>query len=195
MDTNEIYLLRHAQSDNNAGNTKHYDSDVTAKGKRQAHEVALYLQGRIDGFVGIVSPFLRCLQTMLPVYRMSNIKVKVNRTAGESPAKGAIRIYSRNRSGDFAKEYEWGLEHKTIDNNHGQSYFDFTGETEAQYQDRLDRLISYLPKKVVIVTHRTPIHTIVKKICGVDLPDDAANASLTYIRGNELVEYNKVVWK
>lgn len=191
MDTNEIYLLRHAQSDNNAGNTKHYDSDVTAKGKRQAHEVALYLQGRIDGFVGIVSPFLRCLQTMLPVYRMSVIKVKVNRSAGESPQAGTIHVYSR--ISDFA--YEWGLAHKTIDDNHGRSYFDFTGETQDQYQDRLDRLIAYLPKKAIIVTHRTPIHTIVKKICGVDLPDDAANASLTYIRGNELVEYNKVVWK
>lgn len=72
----EITLLRHGQSEANAGLTDFLDSDLTALGREQARLTA----GRLDG-AGLtrayVSPLRRALQTIAPLCTETGLKAEV----------------------------------------------------------------------------------------------------------------------
>jgi broad specificity phosphatase PhoE len=72
----EITLVRHGQSEHNAGLTDFLDSPLTPLGQEQAERTAQKLQN--DSITrGFVSPLLRTLQTMSPIAREGGFPVNI----------------------------------------------------------------------------------------------------------------------
>jgi broad specificity phosphatase PhoE len=66
----ELILIRHGESRANAGETRHHDSELTARGWEQVRAAAQELAAITAGggpWVGLVSPYLRTRQTAEPV--------------------------------------------------------------------------------------------------------------------------------
>ncbi len=72
----EIYLIRHGQSQSNAGLTTHLDSDLTETGKEQAARTAAHLQG-IGLSRAYVSPLRRTLQTMGAICGTADLRAEL----------------------------------------------------------------------------------------------------------------------
>jgi len=72
----EITLVRHGQSEHNAGLTDFLDSPLTPLGQEQAERTAQKLK---DESItrGFVSPLLRTLQTMSPIARLGQFPVNI----------------------------------------------------------------------------------------------------------------------
>jgi len=72
----EITLLRHGQSENNAGLTDNLDSNLTDLGRAQAERAAQRLQP--DGLTRLfVSPLRRTLQTIAPLCTVTGQRAEV----------------------------------------------------------------------------------------------------------------------
>jgi probable phosphoglycerate mutase len=69
----ELYLLRHGQSEANAGLTDNLDSGLTPLGRQQADAAAERLAGLALDVV-FVSPLLRTLETAEPICRSTGLK-------------------------------------------------------------------------------------------------------------------------
>ena len=77
----EFILIRHGQSQSNAGLTTHLDSDLTPLGQAQALATAQRLQSEgVDGHEGyqaFASPFRRTLETLAPLHALTDVPCEV----------------------------------------------------------------------------------------------------------------------
>jgi broad specificity phosphatase PhoE len=73
----DIYLVRHGESQSNAGLTQELDSHLTDRGQQQARATAVRLKD-----VGLkhayVSPFVRTLETASPICELAGIRASLN---------------------------------------------------------------------------------------------------------------------
>jgi hypothetical protein len=77
----ELLLIRHAESEFNAKETKDLDSALTRNGRRQAIEVSAFLKRKFDdikNWRGFVSPLLRTLQTAKIIHEHTDIRFDVD---------------------------------------------------------------------------------------------------------------------
>jgi broad specificity phosphatase PhoE len=72
----DVVIVRHAESEANAGLSRHHDSGLSARGARQAAATGRHLRelvGDPRDWRGFVSPYLRTLQTAAKVLEASGV--------------------------------------------------------------------------------------------------------------------------
>jgi broad specificity phosphatase PhoE len=180
-----IFIIRHGQSEYNAGLTTAFNSELTAKGIVQAQRAGLTLKEEMGDFEyeGIFSPYIRCVQTAASIHKYTGINFKVDAKIGERPEKvhrDEYYCYVPAYKGLFG-QFDWG-EFKS---------HDYGRESEEAYNKRIDEFLSSLnkDKNYVIVSHMTPSKDMVLKLCpDIDRDFAITNCSLTLIE-NRLPVY------
>lgn len=163
----KIFFVRHGQSEFNAGLTAAFNSEITPKGMDQATRAAMMLRDEIrnpEEFTGLVSPYIRCLQTALVIHKYTGIKFKVDHRVGETPEEvhrtQSAAIYTNS---NHFPDFDWS--------RYATAQFlttvDYTGETEEVYRRRLDDFLKVLKDDAhyVIVSHMTPTVHMIREIC------------------------------
>lgn len=187
IDMGKIFLARHAQSLFNAGETEEFNSQLSKKGHEQAHRLAMSVKELVkppEDYIGIVSPYNRCLQTAHKVWNLTGIKFRVRRAVGESPEE----VHRGRSTSILKKEEEF-------------SCFDWSGfngpslnydlESEEEYMARVQMFCESLAdnKNYIIVSHMRPITHMTRILAfgGRKEPMTITNASLTLIEDGKPV--------
>ncbi len=184
----KILFVRHAQSKFNAGETEQFNSDLTSRGHEQARRIGLGVKSHIkepEKWIGITSPYNRCLQTTLLVWTGCGVRFAVDPRIGESPET----IHKRQTTEIIKKEVEyqlldWGM-------FGGKNSINYDDETDEAYHGRIKAFLESLDKRrdYLIVSHMTPITHMVRYLCfeGRKEPMTIPNASLTIIEDGKPV--------
>lgn len=187
------YFVRHGQSQYNAGLTTAFNSEMTQKGIDQATRAAMTLRDDIKNpgdFVGIVSPYTRCLQTALIISKYTGIKFKVDHRPGESPEeihRNGAQIFS----GPHAfPDFDWS--------KFGDRYWpvvDYTGESETTYKERIVDFLKALKddQNYVVVSHMTPTVHMLRELCFEGKREDLTigNCSISLVEDRKPVYIGK----
>jgi broad specificity phosphatase PhoE len=191
----KYYIVRHGQSEFNAGLTDRFNSEVTIKGLDQASKAGEYLAKEITNpqdYVGYVSPYTRCLQTALAIHYRTGIDFVPMGELGESPED----IHGRDKSQNLSV---WNMSghFPTFDWTEFGFQYDYH-ENRETYLSRLDRMIETMNatgKNLIVVSHATPIADLIRKICfdGRNEPMTIANCSITLIEDGKPVYIGKTV--
>lgn len=177
----KLLLVRHGQSEYNAGLSDKFNSKITQKGVDQAARAGMSLRAMIgnERFFGLTSPYMRCLQTANIIAAHTDVKFKVLGSLGETPnelhAKDAY-VYCE---GKIYPGFDWTL----------FKSWNYSNESNKSYVARIEEFVNYLgDENYLVVSHMTPIMDIVKKICG-DKYDDLTikNCSITLIENSKAV--------
>jgi broad specificity phosphatase PhoE len=177
------YLIRHGQSKFNAGLTDAFNSSMTEKGLDQACRAGLTMKEicemqKVD-FIGLVSPYYRCLQTAMHIKAYTGLKFKVTPLLGESPEeihKDVDQIIDKDTNFPF----DWS--------EFGESYN--YHETKDEYIARIKRFVESLDdKNYVIVSHMSPIRAMLKMLCDIDV--QISNCSISLIENRKIIYAGK----
>lgn len=168
----ELLLIRHAQSEHNTKASHSLDSDLTKFGLRQANDLADFLKTcDLDGFIGITSPYLRCLKTAEVIHCKTGLSFEVhggvreyhiNKTLPPLPEDGGMTL--PNRIAEFPN-FSWKSESKIF----------YANEILPEFVMRLGMFLERLQqlgspcKKYLIVTHGAPVRVIHDVATGGDL--------------------------
>lgn len=187
----ELILLRHGESQYNAYLTDYLDSELTPKGIEQARKTGKFLKeqfGHINDFVGMTSPYMRCLQTSRIIREETGLEFIVNSGPREVMVKYKS-VFVRNHQEKFP-EFVW------------QNTYDLLvkQETDLQYIARMGKFHSSLEhEKLLIVSHGTPVNTIYEFAVGTQPSADTVNyvknCAIGYVRNGEGVWFGKVVYE
>jgi broad specificity phosphatase PhoE len=186
----ELILIRHGESQYNACLTDHLDSELTHKGIEQARITGKFLKeqfGHIHNFVGITSPYIRCLQTSRILREETGLEFTVNPGPREIMMKYQAAEVKNRR--DKFPEFVW---------NHDDDLF-FSQESDIQFINRIkDFHDSLNHEKLVVVSHGTPVNTIYEFALGLKANADTVNfvknCSVSYVRNGEGIWFGKVVY-
>lgn len=187
----ELILVRHGESQYNAYLTDHLDSELTPKGIEQARTTGKFLKeqfGHINNFVGITSPYMRCLQTSRIIREETGLEFTVNPGPREIMMKyQAAEV--KNHQEKFP-EFIW---------NHSDDLF-FTQESDKQFVARMKAFHDSLKhEKLVVISHGTPVNTMYEFAVGLnggaDTINFVKNCSLSYVRNGEGIWFGKVVYE
>lgn len=191
----EIMIVRHAETDYNVGTTEYLDSGLTEKGSKQATGVAEYLKtsGDAAGFVGLVSPYLRTLQTAWRIHAMTGVQFKVFPLVAEYAAEWSRVPYDITVPvhQPWYTMFDWSLY---------QEAQRFTKESFNKFLDRMRKVLEHdLPDKTLIVSHGAVVYTLIDLLTGGGVLSDGygqvTNASVSLIRGKEPAYLFKQEWK
>lgn len=195
----ELILIRHGQSEYNVELTKGLDSNLTEEGIRQVRETGRFLSTHLGhirtSFVGVVSPYLRCLQTA----RILGEETGIDVWAVDPRAREIMVHYDEChvpcRRDDFP-DYKW---------NYPYTGINFKMETTENFDARMREYFNELYREhpdgaVLIVSHGTPTtalaHLSVGTYTGPGVSEGTyvANSSISYLRNNQTMWFNKVVY-
>lgn len=196
---NELLLIRHGESKYNAMLTDNLDSELTAKGIKQAHATGKFLKetfGEMD-FIGITSPYLRCLQTSQIIAEETGLKFKVIPDPREIMVSYEQAIVPA-RQEEFP-EFIWNL---PCSSSHWKDdKWHFFKESADEFVNRMEKFMMFLNyEKSIIVSHGTPVGTMydirIRKPGSYrshrpDTENYVNNASVTYVRDGEGIWYGK----
>lgn len=190
----ELLFLRHAESQWNAKESDHLDSAITKLGRKQAIEAAAFLKRKFDDIKewnGIVSPFLRTLQTANIISEHTDLSFTADWGAseygGDYQCHTEIEIPARKEK--FPEFF------KGINANSWQ----MTRELENVFFDRILKFIQQLKKdeKYVIVSHAMPIYTMIYILKGIYVVPKwdrrILNTSVTWIKNGEMKYFARYV--
>ena len=186
----ELLLIRHGQSQYNAQLTKYLDSELTEEGMEQARITGKFLKdefGHINEFVGITSPYMRCLQTARIIREETGLHFTVNPGPREIMVKYSEAEVKNKR--EHFSEFVW---------NHMDDLF-FVQESEQEFIDRMKSFHDSLEhEKVVIVSHGTPCNTIYEFATGIPATADTTNfvknCSISYAREGQSIWFGRAVY-
>ena len=192
----ETILIRHAETYYNKSETDDLDSALTELGLQQAVGLSCYLREseEAEGFVGLVSPFKRTLNTAAIIQNHTGTQFKVFPLICEYGAtwgKKPHHVYVPNRQNEYP-EFDWSLYQQ------GQL---FTAETFVQFLDRMRKILAYdLPEKTLIVSHGAVVYTLTDLLIGgwdslEDGYNQVTNASVSKIYGSKPDYLFKNDWK
>lgn len=194
----EIILIRHGQSGANAGLTEDQDSELTPLGEKQAIATAQFLKEQLGtgrGWVGIVSPFLRALQTAAPIAEALNMPFTANwdvREIGEQD--GGYHPERRAIIPDLRSGFARIDTHLKGD---GKAW-DHPPETASEFAERISRFIaatSRQHKNVIVVSHGSPILMMGEVLRGRSgycpaWADQITNSSVTWFKETDELHYS-----
>lgn len=187
---NELILVRHGESQYNAFLTDHLDSDLTPEGIEQARKTAKFLKehfGHLQSFVGITSPYRRCLHTSKIIREETGLEFRVHTGPREIMLK-YVEAEVKNHQEHFP-DFLWNHNHDLV----------FKMETVQEY---INRMIAFhkdiREDKVFIVSHGTPVNTIFELTTGQEAKADTVNyvknCAISYARNGEGIWFGKVVY-
>jgi len=186
----ERILVRHGQSEHNIGLTRNLDSNLTPFGIEQATKTGLYLRDNfsdIKEFVGITSPYHRCLQTSNIIHSLTGISFQVKPGPREiMMSYDECKVVNRK---DKFNHFHW----------HHEEDFHFIQEDEGEFVFRMREYIhSEDHPKLLIVSHGSPIKAMFDALLGSEvlpnLHDYPDNCSVNYVRNKEPVCFNLKPW-
>lgn len=138
----QIYLIRHGLAYQNLGDN---DPEIQVEGLAQAARICdLFRRCELSGFVGIVSPMLRCLRTALVLHDGLGLPFRVCPGVMETPAFLAENesVVLKNRHRGFP-QFEW----KCKEN------WQIPFESKEAFLARVRSTLKTLPEKSIVVTH------------------------------------------
>lgn len=181
------------------------DSPITQTGVYQITKTAEWLIENFDltGWKGVVSPYLRTLQTALILQKIiPDVEFEVDINAGEyhtaglpteegyGVANGELRINSR--AIEFPSFKSW------------HDWYSFRTENFSEFMDRMYHLCErFADDKYVVVTHAAPAHILSEIGMGrsrevitktIHAFRDVKNSSLTHVDGRNKLCYSKIVY-
>jgi broad specificity phosphatase PhoE len=185
-------LLRHGQSQNNAGETDDFDSNLTERGYYQVQEAALHVKEVMGwewsstpiehNWVGFVSPYLRTLRTAYPIAKRYDVKMIVDTRIGEVPdelQKSLKRSPIPSRKVSFPA-YDWS--------RFPGDFWDMTKREMKEYRADLESFVKELPEFAIIISHMTTVKDLTEILTGMDLRHkEVPNCSVTLVEDDELV--------
>lgn len=199
----EFLIIRHAQSLNNVGLSPDLDSPLSATGCDQIKQTSKWLAENfpLRGFIGLVSPYLRCLQTACGISSACNVIFKAHAGVREWHGdKSHIQLqeggmYLPKREKEFSDKIRWPRPHWNSD-----TVF-FANEEIPELIERIKLFTESLDlnKRYIVVGHGASCQVLSDVLTGVESPKDhfwscPQNASLTWIKDGELKWYSKVVY-
>ena len=188
----EVYLLRHGESEANAGLTTNLDSPLTDLGRAQAKVTAVRFVG--EGITrAYVSPLVRTLQTIEPICEKLDIKATAFPSVceyfsekhpdfltfkGLSPAEITARFPFVTISAEFSCDLPWwprGFETR-------QTAY----ERAVRVRDSLLARYGDTNEKILIVTHADPLGHLIEAFTRVApnpvYPPWSDNCAITHVR-------------
>lgn len=150
-----LYLIRHGQSEENIGNYATHDPALTALGRQQAEELAAKLAGEGLDLL-IASPFLRAVQTVLPLQRRTGLPLEIWQHLGEfrrsvpAPFLGRAGIQALCPEARFADEG-----HPEEPFLHGHETFASVNDRARSIVERLHSRFAQTDLKIGMVAHGT----------------------------------------
>lgn len=183
-------IVRHAQSGYNAGFTANLDSEITEEGIKQGNATSGFLYDQfpdIKEFYGITSPYHRCLQTSNIIHQKTGIKFLVSPGPREIMTEYE-ECEVENRAHLFP-HFEWSFE----------GNLKFKRETAEEFVERITKFVDTLDhKKLLIVTHGSPVTTLYERFLNMpgtaDTMNFVRNCAISYICGNESIWFGKIVY-
>lgn len=193
-----IILIRHGQSGANAGITDHQDSELTPLGERQALATAQFLKetlGSGRGWTGIVSPFLRALQTASPIAAALELSFAADwdaREIGEHDGSNQARIPAIIPN--LRPGFDWIDTHLKGDG----SPWHHPQETASAFSERITKFIAKIGHKhrnVIVVSHGSPIVMMAEVLRGRSghcppWTEQITNASVTWFKDKKELHYS-----
>lgn len=176
----KLVLVRHGQSEFNAGLTRQFNSGVTPKGIIQANNAGMILRDLVDkSYIGYVSPYHRCLQTALTIIGYTDVTFKVCHLVGEKPEKIHLQSSFVSNSVLSYPDFDWT----------GCAGYDYSNESDERYQTRLSDFVKMLEpdKNYLVISHMTPIADLIRKITGETKEITIPNCSISLIEDGKPV--------
>lgn len=188
----EILAIRHAESHYNAKLTDDLDSCLTEKGEEQARETAKYLARHSDlnEFIGIVSPYLRTLQTASIFKEYIDIDFEVDFGPVEVMITYENGSTIKDRREDF-KNLIWPKDNFGTFHFHQENPNLYIGRMKAFYKSLLKN------KKYMVISHGSPVKTLTdmnsnkNAVWSHEYP---RNCSLNWTDGKSVISYDKIVY-
>lgn len=157
----ELLLIRHAQSAFNAKQTDELDSSITDLGVSQAEATGEYLKSLdLTGFEGVVSPFLRTLQTATILQKHTGLDFRVCGGARELlwhlHPLGMNGATVANRAKIYS-DFHWPNEHWS------KEKVKYKPENFPSFMQRIKLFLGTLltgDEKFVVVSHASPIQAM-----------------------------------
>jgi broad specificity phosphatase PhoE len=186
----EMILVRHGESQYNVKLTKELDSELTPNGINQAKVTGQYLKDNFDHistFVGITSPYFRCLQTSRIIKDITGISFIVHPGPREIMTTYSSALVKNHR--EQFPEFTWEHEHDLI----------FDNETEEEFISRIKTFHEGLEhQKMLIVSHGTSVNTLYEFSVGLrgtaDTVNFVKNCSISYVRDRLGIYFGKIVY-
>lgn len=189
---NEVILVRHGESQYNAFLTDHLDSDLTPEGIEQARTTGKFLKeqfGHLNSFIGITSPYRRCLHTSKIIREETGLEFTVSPGPREIMLKYQVAEVKNHK--EHFPDFIWEHTHD----------LNFKMETVDEYINRMiifHESVKARHDKVLIVSHGTPVNTIFELTTGVEAKADTVNfvrnCAVSYARNGEGIWFGKVVY-
>lgn len=155
----DIYLVRHGESQFNAGQTTFLDSDLTPRGQQQAKLTAERLSGE-SLTRAYVSPLRRTLQTIAPICKACDLQAEVNADVCEffSPHYPDFKRFPGLSPTDIRTRYPFTVFGETFPCDEAWWPQEFEDDraiyTRAcRVRDTLLRLYAQTNERVLIVSH------------------------------------------
>lgn len=176
----EFLFVRHAESEYNAYLTDNLDSCLTPQGEEQALATGKFLAGfpEISQFTGLVSPYLRALQTAKIISQETGVRFRVV----ESPREIMVKydtVFIPIRREEFP-EFDWGDQVEA---------WRFDRETTGDFLTRINGFRHTLDGRVLVVSHGTPVNAMYElTMTGesrASTVEYVRNASVSYVRNGE----------
>lgn len=187
---NELILIRHGESKYNAMLTDNLDSELTEKGIAQARATGKFLKdhfGHIQNFIGITSPYLRCLQTSRIIKEETGLDFFVDQRPREIMIHYDEVFIPVSLRQEHFPEFVWS--------NIPGAFYKETGE---QFLARMKQYVSdFTHEKALVVSHGTPVGSLFELTLGRDHKPDTEfyvdNATVSYIRNGEGIWFGKTI--
>jgi broad specificity phosphatase PhoE len=190
----EYLFIRHAESRYNARLSTSLDSGLSRAGFVHARQTAEKLRSRIDNienFVGLTSPYLRCLQTAELIRQELGISFLVMPNLREIMVTYDLCTVPA-RHEEFA-EFDWGLFPESAT---------FYRETEEEYIERMTLLRDVLASplampmaRTLVLSHGSPCCTLHQMFTGqqpeCNMVNYVRNCSVTYVKNGECVFFGE----
>ena len=188
---NELILVRHGESKYNAHLTDYLDSELTPKGIEQARKTGQYLREEfphIQDFVGITSPYIRCLQTSRILKEETGLNFIVHEGPREIMVSYQVAEVKNHRY--LFPEFDWSHEHDLT--FHNENAIQFVARMKA-FHDTLKH------ERAIIISHGTPINTLYEFSVGLpggaDTTNYVKNCAISYVRKGEGIWFGKTVYE
>lgn len=221
----ELILIRHGESQYNVGLTDFLDSELTENGIKQVKATGKFLRehfGHLQNFVGLTSPYLRCLQTSRILREETGLEFRVTPAPREIMCKyDSVVIPARKE--EFP-EFVWNL--PCPSQHWKEDAWHFFNESEEKFVDRImefvgtDKPASITPGKIskggqnppndsfkrpsppnskyrlndktIIVSHGTPVSSMYEIALGINRRPDTDS----YVRNASItyIRNNEGVW-
>lgn len=167
----EITLIRHGQSEHNAGLTMFLDSHLTESGLVQARRTADRLKGE-KVTRGYVSPLRRTLETMAPIASEGGFPVQIDPLLSEYFSSEEYRTFPGMTVKTILQDYPYATISDTVPNDGPWWTQELEGRMEifercVRFKTKLRQTVP-ADSHILIVSHAETIGRLIEALIGIE---------------------------